>query len=252
MQRTLILAAHPDDEVVGLGSQLAQFEDLHTAHVTDGAPANMRDAASHGFRTRTEYAEARRRELHSALRLAGIAPQQCFTLGIADQEASCQMAAIARRLRDVFERLEPALVYTHPYEGGHPDHDAVAFAARCACKLMGDGAPALVEFTSYHARNSAIEVYEFLPHPGCEPVVIELSPAATAIKDRMLDAFATQRETLRPFYGCKAEKWRFAPEYDFTAPPHAGTLYYDMFDWGIRSVQWRDLAAQALRELDLS
>lgn len=252
MQRTLILAAHPDDEVVGLGTQLAQFEDIHILHITDGAPGDMRDAASHGFRTRSDYAEARRGELLAALRLAGIAPERCCCLGVADQRASYEMAAIARRLRDVFVGLEPALVYTHPYEGGHPDHDAAAFAARCACRLMGQRAPALAEFTSYHARNGAIEVYEFLPRDGHDSIAVALSSSTTAVKDRMLDAFVTQRQTLRPFYGCTCERWRFAPEYDFTAPPHAGTLYYDMFDWGIRSFAWRELAAQAAMELGLS
>ncbi len=252
MERTLILAAHPDDEVVGLGGQLAGFEDVHIVHVTDGAPADMRDAAAHGFNTRAEYAAARRRELLSALALAEIDAGRCCSLGVADQEASYEMAAIASRLRELFVHLEPDVVYTHPYEGGHPDHDATAFAAHCACRILGAGAPALVEFTSYHACDGQMRVYEFLPCAGRSDIPVLLSDDTAALKDRMLDAFATQHDTLRPFYGCRAEKWRHAPDYDFAAPPHAGTLYYDMFEWGIHGAEWRARAARAAAELGLS
>lgn len=252
MERTLILAAHPDDEVVGIGGQLAGFEDVHIVHVTDGAPADMRDAAAHGFSTRIEYARARGGELFAALALAGIDAARCCSLGIADQEASYEMAAMARRLRELFVHLEPEVVYTHPYEGGHPDHDATAFAAHCACRSMGAGAPKLVEFTSYHACNGRMRVYEFLPRAGRNNVSVLLSRETAALKDRMLDAFITQHDTLLPFYGCRAEKWRYAPAYDFTAPPHAGTLYYDVFDWGIHSREWRERAVSAASKLGLS
>jgi hypothetical protein len=67
----------------------------------------------------------------------------------------------------------------------------------------------------------------------------------------MLDAFATQRETLRPFYNCAFERWRAAPSYDFLSPPHEGPLYYDGFPWGMRSGEWREHAAAAARELGL-
>jgi len=252
MGRTLILAAHPDDEVVGLGGQLARFEDVHIVHVTDGAPADMRDAAANGFGTRAEYAQVRRCELFAALSLAKISVSRCRFLGVADQEASYEMPAIARRLRELFVRLAPDVVYTHPYEGGHPDHDATAFAAHCACRMIGADAPALGEFTSYHARGGRLRVYEFLPCAGRNEISSPLSRETAALKDRMLDAFATQRGTLLPFYACRAEKRRCAPDYDFCAPPHGGMLYYDMFEWGIHGAEWRARAARALAELGLS
>ena len=45
---------------------------------------------------------------------------------------------------------EAEQVITHPYEGGHPDHDACAFAARAAVRHSANKAK-LMEFTSYHA-----------------------------------------------------------------------------------------------------
>jgi len=42
-----IVAAHPDDEVIGCASLLLRYEGgCEIVHVTDGAPRNLRDAPS--------------------------------------------------------------------------------------------------------------------------------------------------------------------------------------------------------------
>jgi LmbE family N-acetylglucosaminyl deacetylase len=143
------------------------------------------------------------------------------------------------------------VVWTHPYEGGHPDHDATAFAVQSACALLGSAAPERREFTSYHARGEAIVTYEFLPYPEAPVTTLTLTHEAMDRKQRMIDCFATQRRTLEVFRHCPVEKWRPAPRYDFTSPPQAGSLYYDQFPWGMRSPEWRRLAGLALEELGL-
>ncbi|HWR53892.1 MAG TPA: PIG-L family deacetylase [Bryobacteraceae bacterium] len=249
--RNITVVAHPDDEVIGIGGQLPELEDVSILYVTDGAPRDMRDATEYGFATVEEYAAARRREAEAALALAGIGVERLCWLGIADQEASCHMAELSRRLCEALAAPAPAVVWTHPYEGGHPDHDATAFAVQSACALLGVAAPERREFTSYHARAQAIVTYEFLPHPNAPETVTPLSPDALDRKRQMVECFATQRRTLEVFTHCAVEKSRPAPRYDFTAPPHAGMVYYDQFPWGIRSPEWRLLAGAALQELGL-
>lgn len=244
MPFNLLVVAHPDDETIGLGGQLHAFENLRILHVTDGAPRDPSEIAAKGFATREEYAAARRRELIAALGIAGIAPEQVWCLGIADQEASLDLAGLAVRIAEVIRKSAPRAVYTHPYEGGHPDHDACAFAVHAACGMV-DAPPVIREFTSYHRRGGAMIAGEFL----CKGTVttVLLSREARARKQRMMECFTTQRETLRPFRS-NAERIRTAPRYDFTRPP-AGEIYYDQFSWGVNSAEWVERARAALAAL---
>jgi hypothetical protein len=49
----------------------------------------------------------------------------------------------------------------------------------------------------------------------------------------------------------EVERFRPAPAYDFTAPPHEGKLFYECFDWGMNGARFRELAAGAMEELGL-
>lgn len=74
-------------------------------------------------------------ELRAAVALAKIRASQCVEtkLPIADLDAGWNIRAIANEIAAVLDRhREVDSLYTHAYEGGHPDHDAVALAARLA------------------------------------------------------------------------------------------------------------------------
>ncbi len=247
-----IVVAHPDDECLGAGSRLPWLRRAAFVHVTDGAPRDLRDATAAGFATRHDYTLERRCELKRALALAGIVPNQTLELGYADQEGSLHLAELAQVLAKIFRALQPQMVLTHPYEGGHPDHDATAFGVQAACRLLAAQqfpAPVVIEMTSYHSREGAMAVGEFLPHAGHEVIARVLSEPERQLKQRMLDCFATQQKTLRAF-PVDVERFRLAPRYDFTQPPHAGPLFYEQFEWGMTGARWRELAKGALRALE--
>ncbi len=218
---------------------LGLFRRLFLVHVTDGAPRNLADARAYGFTDAASYAAARRAELAQALVIAGAHPAG-VELGAPDQGASERLVPLSLKLRDLIERHGVTAVLTHPYEGGHPDHDASAFiAAQC-------GRPVL-EFASYHAGpDGGMRTGTFLPGP--QAVRLDLSPERQARKRAMLDAFATQAATLASF-GTAHEMFRVAPAYDFAEPPHAGTLHYERYDWGMTGQRWRGLASEAQRAL---
>jgi len=250
----VMVVAHPDDETVGLGSQLHRLAGIRLIHVTDGAPANMADARAHGFATRKDYAAARRAELEAAMRLAGMSRAQLMSLGLVDQEASLAMVDAAERLADLFALSRIGLVITHAYEGGHPDHDATCFmvhAAVCLLRRSGAEVPAILEATGYHAcPDGGLASLRFLAPDAVGETVPPFTPACLAAKRRLLDCFSTQKTVLGQL-GLGPERIRPAPVYDFTRPPHDGRLWYENFDWGMTGPRWRSLAAGAAAALGL-
>lgn len=237
-----LVAAHPDDETIGAGASLHLFRRLLLVHVTDGAPRRLQDAAAAGFASAVSYAEARRRELKAALDIGGADPELVI-LGAPDQEASLQLADLTATLAHLLRQHDARCVITHPYEGGHPDHDAAALVThRAAAYAHG---PDILEMTSYHAEpDGGVAAACFLPN-GPAATVIALSEAERARKRAMLKCFVSQRLSLDQF-GTGREPFRTAPRYDFTAPPHSGMLHYERGDPRMSGARWRELAARAL------
>lgn len=251
--RLALVAAHPDDEIVSAGSQLRSLKPAAVVHLTDGAPSDMRDAHAAGFSSRAEYAEARRRESAEALQAAGAAGASKLNLGFRDQEASLHLAELTLRVRALLLEGDFEAVLTHPYEGGHPDHDAASFAVHSAIRLLcseGRIPPRCLEFTSYHAGKNGMAAEKFLPCRNLTEVVVPLDGPARTEKLRLLSLFRSQQRTLS-YFPVRCERFRCAPGYDFTRPPHTGRLFYENYSWGMTAARWRELAREALELLDL-
>jgi LmbE family N-acetylglucosaminyl deacetylase len=250
----MVLVAHPDDETTGGGALLNTFSELLLVHVTDGAPRRGSDAQNAGCASFREYAVLRRRELEAAVALAGWSAEQVVSLGYPDQEAALAMADAARGTAALIAEWRPDVLLTQPYEGGHPDHDATAFAAHAAVALLHPSArrPRLVEMASYHDGDGdgVTTFQEFLPCVARPVTTVHLDDRARALKRQMLDAYRSQAATLASFRD-DVERYRAAPSYDFTRPPHPGRLNYERFDWGATGESWREQARRALSLLGL-
>jgi LmbE family N-acetylglucosaminyl deacetylase len=250
----LVVVAHPDDEAIGAGAWLRNREHTAFVHVTDGAPLDMKDARENGFESREDYAFARRGEFQNALKLLGITPRREIALNYIDQEASLNLANLASQLQSIIVELSPEVILSLPYEGGHPDHDAVAWALAAACNgaQQETGArPLLVEMTCYHNGSYGMVAGEFLPGPLTPVSVHQLGPEQCAFKRSLYACYASQQRTLR-WFPIEVEAFRVAPCYDFLKPPHEGKLFYEQFKWGMTGIRWRSLASQALNSVQPS
>lgn len=226
-----LVAAHPDDETIGMGGVMARLRDLTVLSLTDGAPRDEQVVAAAGFASPVAYAEARRRELVDALHVATDGLSRLVAYEFAD-------GTLYQHLDVLIERLEADLisvdvVFTHPYEGGHIDHDAAAYAVQTACRRLeraGCHAPVRLEFTSYYHFNGLLRTGLFHTDPKSPEVAVPLSPDALWRKEQAMFCHKTQEANLR-YFGFGPERFRVAPRYDFARPPPTNEVVYGRGEW---------------------
>jgi LmbE family N-acetylglucosaminyl deacetylase len=246
----VLLVAHPDDEVIGVGAQLTAWPGrMLCVHATTGAPPDGYDAARAGFESREAYAAARRRESQRALSLAGIPPSCLMQLPFVDQTLAFRLEQLTCVVESLLQSAMPAAVITHAYEGGHPDHDSLSFAVAAAVARWPHDhgpAPRRIEFAGYHeGEQGALVTNRFgAPLRGTERRLV-LDPMQRQQKQALLACFESQRRVLQAFRA--DEEWlREAPAYDYSRPPNGGRVWYDRFGWGIDSAAWCRRASECL------
>lgn len=240
---TALVVAHPDDEAIGFGGQFARAPDLLVVHLTDGAPLDGIDARRLGLPSRRAYAQARAAEREAALDLAGVPVERRFALGIPDGTAAERLADIARALDLLFRAFAVRLVFTHAYEGGHPDHDAAAAAVQAAVRSSGTAAPTVVEMPFYHAgRDGQRVVQRFADEPA--GVTAPLPDKALALKREMFAVHRTQAGMLSLFDPA-LERFRPAPPRDVRLPANGGRLAYRAVGSALDGAGWSALARAA-------
>lgn len=236
--KSLIIAAHFDDETVGLGARLPYLGEIFFIHTTDSSPLDLQDAIRNGFDNAEDYYLQRKKELTDAVNLAGIQEFVCYGTGVHDQQAIFNLGPIVDFIVEKIKSVKPEVIFTHPYEGGHPDHDSTSFAVNHAAAKCGFSN--VIEFTSYNSDGGYIKTGSFLP--SANPVTeLFLSDEERQLKTRMLEAFVTQKGLLQYFKPDK-ELFREAPQYDYSKPPHEGKLFYDNYNWGVKSDEWLRIA----------
>jgi LmbE family N-acetylglucosaminyl deacetylase len=129
--RVLVVAPHPDDEVLGCGGALALLaaagRPVVLVAVTDGE-ASHPDSARW---TPVELAALRRHERRSGLARLGLAAAEVVCLGLPDGAVAARQAELTDRLSALLRPADTVLA-TWRFDG-HPDHEATGRAAAAAC-----------------------------------------------------------------------------------------------------------------------
>ena len=128
----LLVAAHPDDETLGLGATAAKLIDdgvtVQVVVVTDGEAAYP-DAPG----GRDELAKVRRDELVAAAACLGM--EAPIFLGIPDGEVTDNEERLVIELEAVLDESQPGTWCAATWRGdGHPDHEATGRAAAAASR----------------------------------------------------------------------------------------------------------------------
>jgi LmbE family N-acetylglucosaminyl deacetylase len=180
--RVIVVAPHPDDEILGAGGTVARMVALGVEHlavaVTDGE-------ASHPKRA-VELRRTRPFESHAAANRLGISPAKTYMLGQPD--GGVEALPLARALEDL---IEPGDLVLAPWEGdGHPDHAQVGIGAQVASATKGGALLSYLVWAWHWAQ----------PHqlPWERARRVDLAPDLARAKRQAVRCFRTQLEGDEP------------------------------------------------------
>ena len=200
--RVVVLAAHPDDDVLAAGGLLVRLAErgceLLFVCATDGESSHPGSPTIEA----AALAERRIRELDAALVALGHANSERLRLHLPDAALTAHEGELAGRL---VPHLKQATVLLAPWsEDGHPDHDAAGRAARRAVDQVtelhyaGGGAskpPALWEYPVW-AWHWAEPADHRLPWERARTV--RLHPHEQVAKQAAVACFVSQLYPLSP------------------------------------------------------
>ena len=246
--RTLVLVAHPDDEVIGCGGLLGRMRSSIVVFATDGAPRDRSFWSRFG--SREAYAHTRKQEALLVAKLAGVDEIRFLCDGrgnqIADQELFRNLAAGLEQLRQIVAEMPPDVLLTPAYEGGHPDHDCCNFLAAI---VAGEFHLQAWEMPLYHrTADGEVRRQHFLEVKGHE-LVYDLSESEQTTKRLIVDAYRSQDAVLKHF-SLATERFRLLPAYDYSQPPHQGVLNYEAWGWPVNGGQVTASFQRSLAQLE--
>ena len=182
--RMVVVAPHPDDEILMVGGLLQHMlrlaRNVLLVAVTDGT-------ASHAGSTdwpRERLARERPRESHAALETLGLPVEPMLRLEFADGELQRLQPQLAERIAQVIRPRD--VVFTTWQHDGHPDHEATGHACATAAGHVGATLIEVPVWAWHWARPGDAR----LPWHRARQLVLD--DAAVQLKQEAVKAFVSQ------------------------------------------------------------
>lgn len=181
-QQALIIAAHPDDEVLGAGGFMAHVPGTQVALVSEGTSEEPGLLQNGGTLTYEEMLEAKRQATkRAAQRLnAAVVREGDFR----DQHLHAAGPALHHWIESVIMEVRPSLVLTHSAAELNRDHQAVAQAVAVACRPYCASGGSVAGLLTFHV--------DPLSAPGLDErpaLVLGLTEAEVAAKLEALEYY---------------------------------------------------------------
>ena len=127
----LVIAAHPDDEVLGCGGTIAKHvlkgDEVHLLFMSDGVASRKKsDIYANQRRTKGKL---------TALKILGVASEK--SLNFPDNRMdSVALLDVVQSIEPIIETLKPQIIYTHNQSDLNVDHQVTFSAVMTACRPL--------------------------------------------------------------------------------------------------------------------
>lgn len=235
--RAFIVAPHPDDEAVGAAVLMRRLRDegvpVTLVFVTTGVPeASQIDASlSEAAGGVEDYKVTRAAEAARAAVL--YRAQDVVRLSWPSRSILANMIAVDTVLDGLLADRGKGVVLSPPFEGGHPDHDAL----NCICSAVAlrQDLP-FWEYVGYHWRDASLHCQAFFP-PTMTDCWLDLSEEEVSLKRTALDLYASQKVHALKHMRADIEGFRRPANHTHTLP--AEQAYYEVWGSGISAAEVR-------------
>lgn len=182
----LVVAAHPDDEILGAGATLAKHVDagdaVHAVVVSEGATARYHEGMTDDLQAAARASAAR------------IGFTSLTFLGLADQRMDvAPLIEVTQSIEAIVHAYKPRTIYSHSPVDVNADHGVVARATWTAARPYA--APFVDKLLAFETPSSTewawpLEGNGFMP---------QMFVDVTATLDRKIEAMQCYQSELRPY-----------------------------------------------------
>jgi len=129
-KKVLVIAAHPDDEVIGCGGTIANHvyvgDEVHVLFMTDGVSSRKNN-------TIKIEADFRKESAINASQILGVKSVEILSFPDNSMDAIPRLD-IVKKMEDVLDKIKPSVVYTHHQGDLNIDHSITCQSVLTACR----------------------------------------------------------------------------------------------------------------------